>query len=100
VEVLYMNTSFESLLASDERALMRVLGHTTRPQAWPRFSNEKDPVALLEAAVATADENVRRRIRGGFRENRHGWADYILREAPKTSGLWRHEIFERLVQLV
>lgn len=86
VQVLCMDPEFESLLAVDETGVRRALGFATRPPNWPTAwgigGTRRPSEDVLRPAVQCVPRAspVRRRIRGGWRERKGEWGEYILRQ--------------------
>lgn len=100
LEILYMRPNFEGLLVSDEPTVKRALvGYGARtPPEWPTFdlANRNPDQSILQKAIECASPNARRTVRGKFKENKHGWGEYILRHAQAESKLLRHPTAARL----
>lgn len=100
LELLYMRPNFEALLVCDEPTVKRaLLGHGEKaPSKWPAFNtHDRNPdQRSLPAAVDCASRAVRAKVRGKFSENKHGWAEYIVRHATAQSRMMNHPIAQRL----
>ncbi len=107
---LCMEPEFEALLTANEEAVLRVLGLGSRPSGWPsgwgiggtrRPSEEVMRVAIGSIPVQST---IRRQVRGGWREKKNEWGEYILRGLLQDSTgrgvLANHPISRRLSELI
>lgn len=109
VQVLCMDPEFESLLAVDETGVRRALGFNTRPPNWPTAwgvgSTRRPSEDVLRPAVQCVPRAspVRRRIRGGWREHKGEWGEYILRQLladnATAATIRSHPIVQRLSEV-
>lgn len=102
LDLVYMDPMFEALFVGDEPTVLHALAPDGLPRRkrkdWPVFDpNARYPDRdILGKAVELAAEEVRARVRGDIKSNKHGWALYILRQALDDAELFRHPIAERL----
>lgn len=106
---LCMDPEFESLLTADERGVRRALGFDSRPPDWPTAwgpgGTRRPSEDVLRPAVKCIPpaSPLRRRIRGGWRERKGEWGEYILRELLNdTAGadtVRAHPIARRLAEV-
>jgi hypothetical protein len=109
VHLLCMDPEFESVLSVDERAVRRALGLNSRPSGWPTGwgvgGTRRPSEEVLRPAVQCLPRTspVRRRIRGGWRERKGEWGEYILRQlladASTATAVQSHPIAERLAEI-
>lgn len=103
LEILYMWPNFEGLLVSDEPTVKRALiGHNRpTPTKWPTFTATiRNPdQSVLPQAVACASKAARDIVRGTFKINKRGWAEYIIRYAQPNSRILKHPITRRLASV-
>jgi hypothetical protein len=107
---LCMDPEFESLLTADEGATMRALGMSTRPSGWPRGwgvgGTRRPGDEVIRRAVDCLPRNseVRRRVRGKWRQNKAAWGEYIVRQllsdVAGRSAVKEHPLTRRLAELV
>jgi hypothetical protein len=106
---LCMDPEFESLLTADEAALKRALAVTDRIHDWPtawRDRGMRQPGDLLlgKAIEALPRQNAARRVvRGGWRQRKNEWGEYVLRRLIASPGgrdrIAAHPIVARLREL-
>jgi hypothetical protein len=71
VDAIFMEPEFETLIVCDERLVRHAFNVGKNPRPWPKFKKQP-PKQVLDAAIQVAGEDVRRRIRGDIKSNRHG----------------------------
>jgi len=102
LEIICMEPEFEALPASDEAAVRRALGFSTKPKDWPWNATRaaEDPKGVLADCVKlTAPPKFKRPARGDFLSNPHGWAHAFIQAAKangKTSMMFSHPLATRL----
>lgn len=98
LDFVYMDPEFEALLTFDEPTVCRTLGVDHKPKDWPSFRRQtRNPgLHILNPALVFASEEVRRKVRGTMKTNKHGWAAWIIGQAGDESRLFQHEIALRL----
>lgn len=107
---LCMDPEFEALLTASEDAALRALKLSTKPAGWPSSGwgiggAQRPSEDLVRRAIGSLprDNPARRQIRGGWRENKNEWGEYILRSLLKDPAghdvLKRHPICRRLAEL-
>jgi hypothetical protein len=100
LDALYMNPMFEALVVSDEVLVKAAFGVKRAPKGWPAFHgySKKPDREVLGEALGFASDEVRRRVRGDIRSNKHGWALEIARHATDSANttFHAHNIMRRL----
>jgi hypothetical protein len=99
VDAIFMEPEFEALVVCDEGLVRRALEVGPNPRPWPKFKKQP-PKVVLERAVDAAGPNVRRRVRGDTKSNRHSWALEIVRQATESDKFKQHGIMRRLQSLL
>jgi len=104
LEVIYMKPAFESLLCSDEKAVLRATGHASRPNSWPSFKpkSSDDLMQIMPKATRVAHKDVLGKIGGEYKTRKSAWALRVIEEAIKVpdAEMWKHEIATRLCRLL
>lgn len=83
---LCMDPEFESLLTANEAATRRALGLASTPSDWPGGwgpgGTRRPAEDVLRVAIECVPGNspIRRRIRGGWRQQKSAWGEYLLRQ--------------------
>lgn len=97
LELLCMDPMFESMLVSDAKTVRVALGIVRTPKDWPDFDTfaAKPDQTILPQAISFASDDVRRKVRGTFKNNKHGWALEIVRHA-RNQVMLKHAIPDRL----
>lgn len=106
---LCMDPEFESVLTADERAVMRALGVATRPARWPSGwgagGTRRPGDDVLRQAIDSLprQSEVRRKVRGSWRQNKGAWGELLLRnmldDAAGREGLAAHPVVTRFAEL-
>jgi hypothetical protein len=100
LEILYMWPNFEGLLVTDEATVKRALvGHgNPTPPKWPTFDTraQNPDQSIMPKAVECASKAARDIVRGSFKTNKHGWAEFILRYVRENSKMLQHQTATRL----
>jgi hypothetical protein len=106
---LCMDPEFEALLTVDERAVMKALGVAKRPSGWPSgwgaggARRPGDDVLRRAIDSLPRESQVRRRVRGTWRQNKGAWGELLLREIVSDpagrDGLAAHPVVTRFTEL-
>jgi hypothetical protein len=99
VDAIFMEPEFETLIVCDERLVRRAFEVGKNPRPWPNFKKHP-PKQVLDAAIELAGGDVRRRIRGDIKSNRHGWALEVARMARESTTFMSHNIMVRLQRVL
>lgn len=101
IELILMKPCFENLILEDETWMFQKLHPEAkkRPADWPSFKSahqkDADRRIFLEACRSAA-KAVKGRLQDDCCDDKHLWAEYILRDIPDYSSTMRHEIISRL----
>jgi hypothetical protein len=107
---LCMDPEFETLLTASEDAALRALRLASPPKGWPTSGwgigatrRPSEDVLRLAIRSLPADSSVRRQVRGGWRDNKNEWGEFLLRgllgDQTGRDAVHSHPICRRLAEL-